>query len=76
MLPTLRTFEYNYSTHQRIQKSKYKNKYLTLYKYWIFVQKVLLADAPIQLQQKDQGESGLFRDSTIWSATVEVSTKY
>ena len=74
MLPTLRTFEYNYSTHQRIIQL---NKVLDITQIFNICSKVLVALTPIQiLHPKVQGESGLPRDSTIWLAIMEVSSKY
>ena len=52
MLPTLRTFEYNYSTHQRISQSYHKTSTQTLHKYSIFVQTVLPAHVPTQTHSK------------------------
>ena len=52
MLSELMTFEYIYSTQQRIVQSNHKNKYLTLHKYSTFVQKYLWPSRQNKLQAK------------------------
>ena len=75
MLPTLRNLRVHLLDTSKDSTILTQNKYLILHKYSIFVPKYFWPICQLNYN-KDQGDSGLDRDSTIWLAATEVSSTY